>query len=78
MHFQNTAPIQNASTVTLSIEEGQGSLLGTTSGIIESGQSSITIEGVIYSLDDSGVRLRATASGGTISGLIGTRAIHSR
>ncbi len=50
--------------VTLSVKTGTGSLGGTLSGTILAGTSSVTISGVTYSTDESGVALTATRTSG--------------
>jgi hypothetical protein len=60
-----------SSNVTLGVSAGTGSLAGTTSGTLASGQSSITINGVVYSEQEQGVRLSAAATGGTADGKSG-------
>ena len=62
----NNNPVNNtgaSATVTLSRQSGTGTLGGTVSGQIAVGASSVTIGGVTYSTAESGVVLRATASG---------------
>lgn len=50
--------------VTLSLKTGTGSLGGTLSGTILAGTSLVTISGVTYSTDESGVALTATRTSG--------------
>lgn len=50
--------------ITLSLETGTGILGGTLTGTILSGQDSVTISGVTYDTDESGVVLRATDTSG--------------
>jgi autotransporter-associated beta strand protein len=50
--------------VTLSVKTGTGSLGGTVSGTILAGSNSVTISGVTYSKDESGVVLTATRTSG--------------
>jgi hypothetical protein len=65
------SPVQAdaVSTVTLTVEAGAGALRGTTTGTLTAGASQVTIEDVIYDHAEAGTQLRATASGGTASGL---------
>lgn len=58
-----------ASTIELSVDAGAGALRGTTSGTLPAGAARVTIDGVIYDHAEGGVRLRATANGGTAGGL---------
>ncbi|MFM7216741.1 MAG: beta strand repeat-containing protein, partial [Bacteroidota bacterium] len=53
-----------ATTVSLSVSYGSGTLSGTTSGVIAPGSNSVTITGVIYSTEDLGVQLQADATSG--------------
>lgn len=57
------APVEQDVTVTLSIENGSGNLGGTISGIIEEGSTSVLIEGITYSIVESGVVIKAEAEG---------------
>jgi len=67
---QGTAvPAEAATTVTLSVESGLGSLRGTTSGSVSAGATQATISDVIYDHAEGGVRLRATVTGGTGTGV---------
>ena len=58
-----------ASIITLTVDAGAGTLQGTTGGTLAAGTSQLTIAGVIYDHSEDGVRLRATATGGTPSGM---------
>ncbi|MFM9007650.1 MAG: beta strand repeat-containing protein, partial [Bacteroidota bacterium] len=60
----NPQTVSTATTVTLSVASGVGTLGGTVSGIIPIGGSSVTILGVTYSPEDFFVELTAAASGG--------------
>ncbi|HEX2832283.1 MAG TPA: hypothetical protein VHW00_04670 [Thermoanaerobaculia bacterium] len=51
-------------TVTLSEDNGTGTLGGTLSGVINSGNNNVLISGVTYDAVESGLLMRATASGG--------------
>lgn len=65
------SPVQAAvaSGIALSVEAGAGALSGTTSGTLAAGASQLTIADVVYDHGEDGVRLRATGSGGSASGL---------
>ncbi|HET8796730.1 MAG TPA: right-handed parallel beta-helix repeat-containing protein, partial [Thermoanaerobaculia bacterium] len=52
----------SATTVTLSLDSGTGTLGGTLSGIIAGGTDFVTISGVTYDTAEAGVQIRATAS----------------
>jgi hypothetical protein len=67
--YDNLVPNQGTSTVNLTVDQGSGTLSGQTSGSIPSGQSAVTITDVIYNIEDTNVRLRATGSGGSAAGL---------
>jgi autotransporter-associated beta strand protein len=53
--------------ITLSLYDGNGVLSGTLTGTIPAGSSSNTISGVLYNKAESGVRLLATNTGGTLA-----------
>ena len=58
-----------ASTIALTVDAGAGALTGTISGTLDAGASRVTIEDVVYDHAEGGIQLRATATGGTASGL---------
>lgn len=49
--------------ITLSLETGTGSLTGNLSGTVETGHTSVAIEGILYDTAETGVSLRAQAAG---------------
>lgn len=51
-------------TITLSLGNGTGTLSGTLTGTILSGQNSTTISGLVYSIPEGGVTIRANATSG--------------
>ncbi|MCX6874623.1 MAG: autotransporter-associated beta strand repeat-containing protein [Verrucomicrobia bacterium] len=53
--------------VTLSLHTGAGALSGNLTGMITTGNSSVTISGVVYNTAQSGVALTATNTGGTLA-----------
>ncbi len=60
----NIAPVFVSTTVTLTEDNGTGTLGGTLSGSILSGNDTVTITGVTYDTAETGLQMRATASGG--------------
>lgn len=60
----NLQNVNTNTTVQITIANGGGSLTGTTSGIISSGNSSVTITGLIYNPAETGVVLQASTSAG--------------
>jgi hypothetical protein len=69
--YENSVNNTGSSAVTLGVSTGTGSLTGTTSGTLTSGQSSVTINGVVYNKQEQGVRLSAQATGGSADGKSG-------
>ena len=60
----NTSNVVSDTTVTVSVFAGSGSLSGTVTATIPAGQSQATVAGLTYTVAESGVQLRAAASGG--------------
>ena len=53
--------------ITLSLATGSGSLGGTLTGTVTSGNSTVTISGVTYDTAESGVQITATNTGGSLT-----------
>lgn len=60
----NPQNVSQATTVSLSVLTGFGTLGGTTSGVMATGTNSLTISGVTYSPEDFAVELQADATSG--------------
>lgn len=60
----NATTMVTSTTITLTVDTGSGAVGGTVAGVIGSGESSVTIEGVTYDTSETGVILTATGSGG--------------
>ncbi|HEX6084563.1 MAG TPA: hypothetical protein VF266_08550, partial [Thermoanaerobaculia bacterium] len=60
----SAANVTANTTVNLAVLTGTGNLGGTTSGIINAGTNNVTISGVVYDTQESGVVLRAAQTGG--------------
>ncbi|MCB9857886.1 MAG: M6 family metalloprotease domain-containing protein [Phycisphaerales bacterium] len=63
--YGNTSAVTGDTLITLTRFAGTGSLGGTTTGTLTNGSSSFTISGVTYDTAESGVVIRAAASGFT-------------
>lgn len=59
----NAVAVQGDVTITLSVENGSGTLSGTTTTVLEAGNSSILITDLLYDIADTGVQIRASADG---------------
>ncbi len=59
----NAAGVTGLTLITLSVNSGTGTLSGTVTGVISTGQSTVTIPDISYDVAESGVVIRAAASG---------------
>jgi hypothetical protein len=64
--------VTTATTVTLSLNSGSGTLGGTLTGTIPAGSNTITFSNVTYNTAQAGVSVRATASTGMALGFVNT------
>jgi hypothetical protein len=60
------APVLNNTNVSISLNTGTGTLGGTLTGTILAGQSSVTITGLTYNLEETGVVLDVTRTSGDL------------
>jgi|GEM_PF-858004 len=59
----NAAGVEDLTLITLSVQSGTGTLSGTVTGVLTTGQSTVTITDLSYDVAETGVVLRASASG---------------
>ncbi len=59
----NAAGVTALTLITLTVNSGTGTLSGTVTGVINTGQSTVTIPDISYDVAESGVVIRAAASG---------------